>query len=536
MQALRLEGLAKSYGDFVALHPLDLDIAPGERLALIGANGAGKSTLLKLVGGQIKPNAGSIALAGQRVTPLPPQQRARMGLGLGFQRSTCFTHLSVDENLLCARLAKQPQATRWWQRARGTAFDAKPEQDMNLALLAHLGLLEKRHHAAGALAYGEQRFLEVAMALAGSPRLLVLDEPCAGLNPAETERMLQVLRHLPAGCALLLVEHDLQVVFALAERIAVLDQGRLLACDTPQAIAQNEHVRRAYLGDALPIVPTMAVANVPENAPARPSDTRLPLQAVAPLDEPQLATIPPVSQAPTLPLLSVQQLRAGYGGTPVLKGLNLSIAPGQAWALLGRNGSGRSTLAKVLAGQLPYQGQLVWQGQNMLKIAPHQRARLGLAYVPETRDVFKSLTVQQNLALGVPLAQWQRPSTPWNEQAVYELFPQLAARRHTAAGSLSGGEQQMLSLARSLLTNPQLLVVDEPTEGLSPQMVERVQQCLARVKAAGCALLLIEQKIAMAYALADQVAVLGEGQLQWTGTSAQLQQAPQVVQKWLAGC
>ena len=534
MQALKLEGLAKSYGDFVALHPLDLSIAPGERVALIGANGAGKSTLLQLVGGQLKPSAGSITLAGQQVSQFPPEQRAHRGLGMGFQRSTCFAHLSVEENLLCAHLAEQPVATRWWQRVRGMGVAATSDHGGHEALLAPLGLLEKRHLAAGALAYGEQRFLEVAMALAASPRLLVLDEPCAGLNPAETERMLQVLRHLPAGCALLLVEHDLQVVFALAERIAVLDQGRLIACDTPQAIAHNEQVRRAYLGDALPIVPTMAVANVPENAPVRPHDTRLPLQAAAPLAEPPLATFPPVSPAPTVPLLSVQHLRAGYGGTPVLKGLNLSIAPGQAWALLGRNGSGRSTLAKVLVGQLPYLGQLAWQGQDMQAIAPHQRARRGLAYVPETRDVFKSLTVQQNLALGVPLAQWQRPSTPWNEQAVYELFPQLAARRHTVAGSLSGGEQQMLSLARSLLANPLLLVVDEPTEGLSPHMVERVQQCLARVKAAGCALLLIEQKIAMAYALADQVAVLGEGQLQWTGTSAQLQQVPHVVQKWVA--
>ena len=160
-------------------------------------------------------------------------------------------------------------------------------------------------------------------------------------------------------------------------------------------------------------------------------------------------------------------------------------------------------------------------------------ARSGLAYVPENREVFTTLTVQQNLALGLPRPEWHRPEEPWNLQVVYELFPQLAARRDTLGGALSGGEQQMLSLARSLLSNPQLLVVDEPTEGLSPQMVERVQACLAQVKATGCALL-IEQKLDMAVSLADRIAVLGKGQVQWTGPADQLAYAQDVVQAWLA--
>ena len=513
MSTLQLRGLAKSFGAFVALHPMDLTIAAGERLALIGANGAGKSTLLKLVGGQILPSAGDLSLNGQSMLADPPETRARKGLGMGFQRSSCFSALSVDDNLLCARLAHQPHPYSLWRRVRDGRRMAKSDRETHEQLLSLMGLRGKRHDAAGALAYGEQRFLEVAMALAASPQLLVLDEPCAGLNPAETGRMLEVLRGLPADCALMLVEHDLQVVFALADRIAVLDQGHLLACDTPEQISHNPQVRAAYLGAAKGLEAASHQVAVRASA--------------------SVAT-GPVLEPARISLLQVRKVQAGYGGAPVLQGINLCIAAGEAWALLGRNGSGRSTLAKVLAGQLPYRGQLQWQGKALAEQAPYQMARSGLAYVPENREVFTTLTVQQNLALGLPRPEWHRPEEPWNLQVVYELFPQLAARRDTLGGALSGGEQQMLSLARSLLSNPQLLVVDEPTEGLSPQMVERVQACLAQVKATGCALLLIEQKLDMAVSLADRIAVLGKGQVQWTGPADQLAYAQDVVQAWLA--
>jgi branched-chain amino acid transport system ATP-binding protein len=259
-------------------------------------------------------------------------------------------------------------------------------------------------------------------------------------------------------------------------------------------------------------------------------------------------------------VLTVHQLVAGYGdmggrqdgGTAegsyargrnrgaspqraVLQGLDFSIAPGETVAVLGRNGSGRSTLAKVLVGLLPFQGEVVFQGRSLAKLAPHQIARLGLAYVPETRDVFPTLTVHQNLLLG----QLEPGSEATNGLAkralewVYAMFPRLAERRHTPGGVLSGGEQQMLSLGRALLGNPRLLVVDEPTEGLAPKAVAEVATCLRAVQQDGCAILLIEQKLPTAFALAQRVMVLGQGKVQFAGTPDALQANPTVLRDWL---
>lgn len=520
MNVLCLQGLGKRYGEFVALHPFDLNVQAGERLAVMGPNGAGKSTLLRLIGGQITPSEGQVVLAGANVSRMPAEKRACLGLGMGFQRSSGFADLSVEENLLCASLASQSSPYSLWRSMNSVVARHSPLREHHENLLNLLGLTTQRHQRVGTLAYGEQRFLEVAMALAGSPQLLVLDEPCAGLNPHETQRMLAVLRSLPSTCALLLVEHDLEVVFALAQRIAVLDQGRLLACDSPHAIAENPQVQAAYglQGRLLPLKPQEPA---PVHSKVTPAVNEEPSSWARGLSEEGLR---------------LQGVCAGYGGEPVLRDLNLHLAPGQTWALLGRNGSGRSTLAKVLAGHLTYQGEMTWQGQSLEKQAAHLRARTGLAYVPETRDVFASLSVHDNLGLGLPPAPWDRPNTPWSLEAVYTCFPQLAARRHTLAGVLSGGEQQMLSLARSLLANPCLLVVDEPTEGLAPQVVQAVLQCLQHVKASGCALLLIEQKMELALALADQVAILGQGRVQWSGFPVQLGEAPvqAVVRQWLA--
>jgi branched-chain amino acid transport system ATP-binding protein len=219
----------------------------------------------------------------------------------------------------------------------------------------------------------------------------------------------------------------------------------------------------------------------------------------------------------------------------VLQGLDFSIAPGETVAVLGRNGSGRSTLAKVLVGLLRYRGEVVFQERSLANLAPHQIARLGMAYVPETRDVFPTLTVHQNLLLGQFEFDGKHPhglaigSLEW----VYDMFPRLAERRHTPGGVLSGGEQQMLSLGRALLGKPRLLVVDEPTEGLAPKAVEEVATCLSAVQRAGCAILLIEQKLPTALALAQRVMVLGQGRVQFVGPPEALLATPTVLSNWL---
>ena len=230
-------------------------------------------------------------------------------------------------------------------------------------------------------------------------------------------------------------------------------------------------------------------------------------------------------------MLQVEDLQAGYGQSQVLHGVSLQVAPGEIVALLGRNGAGRSTLAKALMGLLPSSGSVRWHGQEIGEKKTFERAQLGLGYVPESRDVFPGLTVAQNLLLG---QKNTRPSGRWTQAEMYQLFPPLLARQHTPAGVLSGGEQQMLALCRSLMGDPALILLDEPTEGLAPQMVARVAQFLRALKQKGVSVLLIEQKLSLALEVADRCLVMGHGRIVYSGTPAQLRQAPALQQEWLA--
>jgi branched-chain amino acid transport system ATP-binding protein len=226
-------------------------------------------------------------------------------------------------------------------------------------------------------------------------------------------------------------------------------------------------------------------------------------------------------------LLEVRGLHAGYGQGLVLEGIEFTLAAGEVVALLGRNGSGRSTLAKALMGLVERRGEIVWQGRQISGLATFEIARLGLGYVPESRDVFPGLSVAQNLSLG------HRPGSRCREADIYALFPALQARQRTAAGLLSGGEQQMLALGRSLMGDPQLLIIDEPTEGLAPQVVAQVADFLKALRLRGVAVLLIEQKLDMALAVSDRVLVMGHGRIVHQGDPRSLMADRAVCREWL---
>jgi branched-chain amino acid transport system ATP-binding protein len=229
--------------------------------------------------------------------------------------------------------------------------------------------------------------------------------------------------------------------------------------------------------------------------------------------------------------LQVQGLSAGYGGAPVLQGVHLQLAPGEVLALLGRNGSGRSTLARALMGLIPATGQIIWQGQPLHGLPPHQRARAGVGYVSESRDVFPRLSVRHNLLLGEQPGQRHRPQAL---DDLLALFPALARRLHAPAGVLSGGEQQMLALARCWMGQPRLMLIDEPTEGLAPQVVAQLAQALRHFEAQGAAVLLIEQKRQLALTVASRCAVMGHGRVVFDGTPAQLLADDGMQREWLA--
>lgn len=230
-------------------------------------------------------------------------------------------------------------------------------------------------------------------------------------------------------------------------------------------------------------------------------------------------------------MLALHELRAGYGGAGVLRGVDLQVHPGEIVGLLGRNGAGRSTLLKAVMGLVPATGRIGWSGRDLLGLPPHGVARAGLGYVPEGREVFPSLSVAQNLALG--LKPGARTSRDWPLAAIWQRFPALAARRGVPAGVLSGGEQQMLTLARTLQGDPRCVLVDEPTEGLAPAIVAQVADLLAEMRRRGLAVLLVEQKLAIALELCDRVVVLGQGRVVFAGRPAELVAQTAVVAEWL---
>ena len=229
-------------------------------------------------------------------------------------------------------------------------------------------------------------------------------------------------------------------------------------------------------------------------------------------------------------LLLVENLHAYYGKSHVLHGVGFAVGAGEIVALLGRNGSGRSTTAKAIMGLVDCQGSLRWRGQEMRGKKTYEIAHLGLGYVPESRDIFPTLTVEQNLLLG----QKRGKKNPrWALDDMYAMFPRLKERQHTEAGVMSGGEQQMLTLCRTLMGDPDLILIDEPTEGLAPKVVELVAQYLKRLKERGISVLLIEQKLTIAMDVSDRCLVMGHGSIVFSGTPTSLRADAYIRKEWL---
>ena len=229
-------------------------------------------------------------------------------------------------------------------------------------------------------------------------------------------------------------------------------------------------------------------------------------------------------------MLKIDNLHAFYGKSHVLHGVSFDIRAGEIVSLLGRNGSGRSTTAKSIMGLVECQGSIEWNGQAILDKKAYQIAHLGIGYVPENRDIFPKLTVHQNLMLG---QKGKGEGSRWDFEDMYNMFPRLKERQHTEAGVLSGGEQQMLTLCRTLMGDPDLIIIDEPTEGLAPKIVALVGQYLETLKQKGISVLLIEQKLTIAMDISDRVLVMGHGSIVFSGTPKQLREDAYIRREWL---
>jgi ABC-type branched-subunit amino acid transport system ATPase component/ABC-type branched-subunit amino acid transport system permease subunit len=467
---LRVQGVQVAFGGVAAVAGVDLDAQSGQITSVIGPNGAGKTTLLNLISGFQVPDSGAVSVGGRNITAKPAYDAVHAGLARTFQTAQPFANLSVLDNVRLGLL-------------RG-AWRGRAEPALARSLLALVGYVGGVDRSAATLSHVDRRFLEIARALGTAPGVLLLDEPAAGLDDADTEKLGALLQRLArAGLAIVLIEHDMTLVMSISDEIVVLDAGRRIAKGPPALVRNDPLVKAAYLGGTAPATPVAA-------------------------------------RAAGASLLDVQGLSAGYGPIPVLDDLALKVARSETVALLGPNGAGKSTLMKSLSGLIrPVAGEIDFEGVPLAAAPAHRVARAGLILVPEGRQVFSRLTVAENLRLG---ATRRRDFDESEIEAMLERFPKLRLRLHTAAGLLSGGEQQMLAVARGLLARPEILLLDEPSLGLAPAIAAELFGQFRTLREEGTTLLIVDQMAEHVLGLADRAYLLGGGRLVAQGNAADM--------------
>ena len=491
---LEADQITVRFGGHQALIDVSLCAEPGRVTGLIGPNGAGKTTTFNVLCGLQSTVRGQVRLDGTDISGLAPHKRARLGLARTFQRLETFSLLTVRENVMAgAELA--PRAIRRGRDAEATAD----------ALLERLGLGDVADEKVEGLPTGSARLVELGRALAGEPRVLLLDEPSSGLNEAETAAMGAVLDDLADdGLTIVLVEHDMSLVMGSCHDIYVLDFGKVLTRGTPAEVQADEQVQRAYLGDQ-------------RDEPATAGGSGHPV-----FDDP--------SDAPLAPVIEVHDLCAGYGGIDVISDVSFEVAAGEVFALLGPNGAGKTTTLGVIAGLVPAtSGTVALCGQRVLGADADALARAGLCTVPEGRGIFPNLTVAENLWM----ASFSGAARADIEERAYARFPRLGERREQLAGTMSGGEQQMLAMARALATDPALLILDELSMGLAPLVVRELYEQVAAIAAEGLSILVVEQFAHEVLGVADTAAIMLHGRIGRIGAPADI--ADELAAAYLTG-
>jgi branched-chain amino acid transport system ATP-binding protein len=485
LSVLAARGVGVHFEGLRALEHVDLDLVQGEILGLIGPNGAGKTTLVNVLSGYQRPSEGTVSIAGEETATWAPHVFARKGLGRTFQAARLFRDMTVLENV------EMPGV--------GLGLSRTAARERALAILDNFGMTSRIGVRANALSYGEERLVGIARALAVEPRFLLLDEPAAGLSPQETAVLLTRISSIRDRyrCGVLIIEHNMQLIMRLCDQVQVIARGKTIAVGSPAEVQTNVHVRAAYLGaiedDHGRII---KIKSYHAEAAKKPN------------------------------LLSVGNLVVNYGQVRALSGVSITVGNGEFVAVIGPNGAGKSTLLATICGLVrPRSGSLIYNGQPLGREAPAWRVQRGIALVPEGRRILSNLTVEENLCVGETTRRGDAEATRRFKE-VLELFPILRQRLKGHAGKLSGGEQQQLAIARALLSAPKLLLLDEPSLGLAPLVIDQVYETLAALNASGLTILLMEQNANRALLASDRAYVLRHGAVELEGAAEALRVDP----------
>ncbi|MGN8198390.1 ATP-binding cassette domain-containing protein [Salinisphaera sp. RV14] len=472
---LEVSDLSKRFGGVQAVNKLSFSVDAGEILGLIGPNGSGKSTTLSLLMGVQRADDGHIRCQGRDVRKVRLYQSAAHGLAMVFQHSRPLKRQTTIQNIKLALLSgglldclPRPALTR---RAREVAD--------------WVGLSRVADVTADQLSFSELRRLEFAKALALEPRVLLLDEPFAGLAPAEVRQFITFIREFQSPeRGIVLVDHNVKAVAGLVDRVVAMHQGARIAEGTADEVMRDAKVREVFLGTAME---------------DRTGHKR---------------TEAPRADAP--PLLSTRIDGVRYGKAEALQEVYIDVAKGEFVSVVGLNGAGKTSLFNAITGFVDYQGDVLWQGSSIKGRSSASISRSGIAHCPEDRKLFRYMSVEENLELGGFYLDRKAKQETLGE--VFELFPRLAERRWQLANTLSGGEQQMLTIARGLMLRPQLLILDEPTLGLAPLIMDSISDALETLRTRfNTTILLAEQNLHFALRHSERIFLLENGVISWRG-------------------
>ncbi len=430
---------------------------------------------MKLIMGIEKPDAGSVRVAGADIAGWPAHRAARAGVGLVFQHSRPLNRQTVLENI---KLGLLPDSL--FRLAAEAHVDGRARD-----IAARVGLSRVLDRYPPTLPFADLRRLELAKVIARDPQVVLIDEPFAGLTAAEVVDMSTLIAEFRAhGRAVLLVDHNVKGVAALVDRVLAMYLGEHIAEGSAAEVMSNETVRRVYIGGKI-------------ETHARPE----------------------LDAKPGRPLLDIRDLSVQYGKAQALQQVSLHVREQEFVSVVGLNGAGKTTLFNAISGFVPYAGEIAWDGAPLRGRSAGAVARGGIVQCPESRELFGDMSVRENLELGGQhcTAAERADQLAW----LLDLFPILRARERQAARTLSGGEQQMLAIARALMMRPRLLILDEPTLGLAPVILEQLSNALGHLRrTTSITVLLGEQNVTFALPHADRVYVLEQARIVWEGHPA----------------